>query len=200
MAPRGIMPDRTTDRETPARSEIRQTIRGLLINGGAITPSGKILSYRYAELHTDALPEKHRKRLKTGLIPRVPPRDARPAFPAGREVKKSAVHIIPNGVIERLGYEVTRKDVFRFLVEGLSEDGMTPCQVINYDPAMHLGTAFNNFAKIILEREQIWGPYFELKKYTAGILRDIANSEGLGQIDLRAKNRQQPKQVSFYLI
>lgn len=189
-----------TERESIVRDGIKRTIRGIMIRGGAVAHSGKILSFRYLDLKTENLSPAQLQKLNTHHVATLHSHEARPILPPGRDVRNSTVHIIPAGVNERLGYEIGRNGGLRVFIEGFNQENeTTQYQTVNCGNEQ-FGTSLVNYAVRILAHEHIAQPFFRRKRYVDEILMEIADTEGIGKIDPKIRNRKQTPKAPPVLI
>lgn len=159
------------------RERIKKTITTLLKNGGAITNSGKIVTFNYSLVNTSRLTNLEIQSLALTNILTVPSSKAEVLFKQSA-VRAEMIHIITPNTLGRLEYQTGKNEATFIWVQGLDSAG----NIVNYYNGRSFQGALTRYADRVLSEEKLRGFLFPAKKYTGKILREIADEHGLGYI------------------
>lgn len=174
-----LRPGPNWERQEFVCGEIKNSIATLLTNGGVISPGGVVFSYKFDELDISALNPEDIKSLADTSIATVPVHRSKFLIEkTGMEIKAQKVFVVAPNTIAKLGYIPGERNSIFATIRGKDIRGNIRDFVITQTGGLEC--AFRNFANKILLDERISSSFFEKKKYTGEILRELADEYGVG--------------------
>lgn len=159
------------------RERVKKTITTLLKNGGAITNSGKIVTFDYSQVNAGRLTISDIKNLALTSILTVPAGQADLLFTQGA-IKGESVHIVVPNTLGKLGYKTGERESTFIWVQGSDSNGKT---TYHYQ-GRGVQTALTRYVDRILTEEGLHGFFPLTRQYAGKILRGIADEHGIGDI------------------
>lgn len=171
------------ERKEFVRNQLKEELEMLLLKGGAIDNTGKILAHRFEDLVTENLTYKQTELIIRRGILKMGVHEARPLIPPERRVR-AKTHIIAPGTDKRLQYHVGKAGALFFMVVGLNDEGEFRRFPISNDG--EFVQAFSYHVEKVLRDEGMVQGYFPTRaRFTNAMMKDIVSAKGFGKSPVR---------------
>jgi len=169
----------TEDMQELVRTEIKNKFISLFSNGGIMTHSGVILPIPFEEIEDAIITEEQLDTLKMIRTIRLKGREVEKMFPENSTIKHVVSHIVLPDTLGHLGYRETQNGSIRLFIRGTNTKQEPHDHNIGSD--WQLGYALSRYASTTLKNHGFYNQIPSIRKYSDGVLREIANQNGVGK-------------------